>query len=116
NLQFEDIVITEGATLWVPSGVTLRASGNITIAGRLFVENGARPGHISFTTDGEFVWPRFGEPEIGVAMTRPGTPVVTLGSATPFESGGGTGLGDRARFLFSPGRFGGGGGWLGPRV
>jgi hypothetical protein len=112
NLQFEDVVVAEGATLVVPSGIALRATGTIQIAGTIEVRKAAQPGSIEFTPTSD-QWPRIRYPETGIAVGAPSTPVFVTGSPTAYEGGGGLGLGEDARFLLDPGRLGGGGGWFG---
>src|SRR5687767_14022841 len=44
NTQFTDVTIAAGGELIVPSGLVLRATGTITVAGTLTVEQGAGGG------------------------------------------------------------------------
>lgn len=96
----------------VPSGVVIRATGTVTIAGTLVVEPKARAGSFWYSTS-PVLQPRLQMPEPGVAGTIPPTPTVVEGPATAYEGGGAVGLGQAARFILRPGPTGGGGGWYG---
>jgi hypothetical protein len=47
NLQFNNITIPAGSSLFVPSGALLKALGNVTIQGNLNVNSGAQPSSLS---------------------------------------------------------------------
>lgn len=114
NTQFDTLTIPTGAELEVPSGLALRATKKIVVAGTLRVRKATTPGTMSFlsTTD---LFPRFQSPEPGFSPQAPGSPVVNATGGTGYEGGGGDGLLDTARFAFDLDGEGGGGGWSGPR-
>lgn len=114
NLQFSSCRIDEGGTLIVPSGTILRCAETFENLGILEVETGANGGSLSITSITTQISPRMRSPHPGITNTPPMAAGVSNGG-TGWESSGGRGLHDNARFVLRPGLYGGSGGFFGPR-
>jgi len=98
NTNFATFNVVSGATLTVPSGVTIRSKGDVIIDGTITVLPGARGGN-------EYV-----NPQPGIALSVPPGAVAFVGS---IEAGSSGGLGISktvAASSFNQFRYGGGGG------
>ncbi|QOJ15371.1 MAG: collagen-like protein [Planctomycetia bacterium] len=111
NLQFSDVIVHEGATLVVPSGVTLRCAGTFTNRGTILVRTAAAGGRVwySHATIDPVDFPALRPANDGWAQAGAG--FGEFGDNADARAGGtgGGGNGD-LRSLLTPGLFGGGGG------
>ncbi|MBL8914922.1 MAG: hypothetical protein JNM17_29725 [Archangium sp.] len=95
SYEFTDVTIAAGATLTVPSGVTILATGTFTNLGTIEVQGWANGGYISFQDEplpdggaGPLINVSVSEPGQGVALRPARNGVVTRGTQGPFSMGG----------------------------
>lgn len=116
NTQFTDFTVSEGVTLTVPSGVTIRCTGTFTNNGTILVSTGA----VGALVDGDassnpadVQSNNYRQPGAGISLCPPSPGEYATPAGAPPESGfGGCGIEQPlvAAFILNPGPAGGGGG------
>ncbi len=115
NIQFTDLIIEEGVTLIIPSGMTIRCKGKFINYGTLFVRHGAEggfsgrsgPGGPSLST---VITP----PALGIATRTAQAGEIGDSSLALLGGAGGAGLSEfEARVIFRTGTNAGSGGAVG---